>query len=257
MNTHIRDNLLQTAPALVTTNGDIVYATAASAMTRLGIGASNTVLIVSGGIPAWSASLTLGGAGTALTVTNNAQINSVGIGVAPDGGAGTLDALGVIRARSATFVAPSAGASLEISYRSANDAAFITCYNRSTSAYKSLTIDALAMFLSPNSTGNVKIGGTVTRATTEGNNHLDIFDGTAPVGTLAAGISLYSTAGELRVMDSGGTATLLSPHDDAGYWIFDSKDTVTGRRLRIDVERLLRAVNERFGLDFIKEFIDA
>lgn len=108
-----------------------------------------------------------------------------------------------------------------------------------------------------NPTGNVKIAGTATRATTEGTNHLDIFDGTAPVGTLANGCSIYSTAGELRVMDAAGNATLISPHDEDGYWIFESKDTVTGRRLRIDVEKMLRAINERFGWDFVKEFASA
>lgn len=100
-------------------------------------------------------------------------------------------------------------------------------------------------------TGNVKIAGSATRGTTEGTNHLDIFDGTAPVGTLANGISLYSTSGELRVMDAGGTATLLSPHDDDNYWIFDSVDTRTGRKLKIEVEKLLRFLNDHFNLDYI------
>lgn len=36
--THVRDNLLETAPAKVTTAGDIVYATGANAIARLGLG---------------------------------------------------------------------------------------------------------------------------------------------------------------------------------------------------------------------------
>ncbi len=103
--------------------------------------------------------------------------------------------------------------------------------------------------------GNVKIGGSASRATTEGAKYLDIFDGTAPVGTLANGISLYSTSGELRVMDAAGNATLLSPHDRNGYWIYDSVSP-TGRRLRIDMERMVRAINEKFGWDFIKEYFE-
>lgn len=102
--------------------------------------------------------------------------------------------------------------------------------------------------------GNVKIAGTALRGTTEGTNHLDIFDGTAPVGTLANGVSLYSTSGELRVMDAAGNATLLSPHEkDTNYWIYDSVDTVTGARLRIDVEQLLRKLNEMFGWNFVHD----
>ena len=104
--------------------------------------------------------------------------------------------------------------------------------------------------------GNLKIGGTATRATTEGTNKLELFDGTAPVGTLAAGISLYSTAGELRVMDSGGTATLLSPHNKQGEWIFFSKNTRTGQVLRIDMERLMRLLDTQFGGGYIHEYVE-
>lgn len=104
------------------------------------------------------------------------------------------------------------------------------------------------------SAGNLKIAGTAVRGTTEGTNHLDIFDGAAPVGTLTDGISLYSTAGELRVMDAAGNATLLSPHDrKTNEWIYDSVDTRTGRRLRIDMERMLKMLNEVFGWNFIHE----
>jgi hypothetical protein len=108
------------------------------------------------------------------------------------------------------------------------------------------------------SSGNsVMIGGTAARATTAGTNRLDIFDGTAPVGTLANGVSFYSTAGEARVMDAAGNATLLSPHDArTNEWIFHSKHTPTGKVLRIDVERLLKFVNDHFGLDAVQEFIE-
>jgi hypothetical protein len=108
------------------------------------------------------------------------------------------------------------------------------------------------------SSGNsVMIGGAAARATTAGTNRLDIFDGTAPVGTLANGVSFYSTAGEARVMDAAGNATLLSPHDtETNEWIFHSKHTPTGKVLRIDVERLLKFVNDHFGLDAVQEFIE-
>jgi hypothetical protein len=46
-------DMSMTAAAKVTTNGDIVYATSANPLARLGIGSSAQVLTVSGGIPAW------------------------------------------------------------------------------------------------------------------------------------------------------------------------------------------------------------
>jgi len=104
---------------------------------------------------------------------------------------------------------------------------------------------------------NLKLGGTADRATTAGTNHFDIFDGTAPVGTLANGISLYSSSGEAYVMDAAGNATLFSPHDAVtNEWIFRSKHTPTGKVLKIDVERLLKFVNDHFGLDAVHEFIE-
>lgn len=101
---------------------------------------------------------------------------------------------------------------------------------------------------------NLKVAGTAVRGTTEGTNHIDIFDGTAPVGTLANGISLYSTSGELRVADAGGNATLLSPHDHStNEWIFYSVNTTTGKVLRIDMERMMRDLNARLGGGYIHE----
>jgi hypothetical protein len=105
--------------------------------------------------------------------------------------------------------------------------------------------------------GNLKIGGTAARATTPGTNQIILFNGTAPVGTLTGGVSFYSTAGEARVMDAAGNATLLSPHDKAtNEWIYDSVYTPTGQRLRIRMEAMMKAINDHFGWDFIEEFAE-
>ena len=104
---------------------------------------------------------------------------------------------------------------------------------------------------------NLKIGGTAARATTAGTAQLVLFDGTAPAGTLANGVSFYSAAGEANVMDAAGNATLLSPHDsETNEWIFRSKHTPTGKVLKIDVEKMLRFINEHFGLDMVHEFTE-
>jgi hypothetical protein len=105
--------------------------------------------------------------------------------------------------------------------------------------------------------GNTKINGTANRATTEGTAQLVIFNGTAPVGTLTNGVSLYSASGELRVMDAAGNSTLLSPHDhETNEWIYYSKNTATGKVLRIDMERMMRAIDEKLGGGFIHEYTE-
>ena len=56
------------------------------------------------------------------------------------------------------------------------------------------------------SAGNVLIGGTAARGTTAGTAHLDLFNGTAPAGTLTNGVSLYSDSGDLKFMNAAGDA---------------------------------------------------
>jgi hypothetical protein len=54
--------------------------------------------------------------------------------------------------------------------------------------------------------GNTLIGGTGVRASTAGSALVNIFNGTAPVGTLTSGISLYSASGDFNFMDATGGA---------------------------------------------------
>lgn len=58
MNAHVRDNFSETAPAKVTTAGDIVYATASNTLSRLAIGSAGAVLVTNQAAtaPRWSSS---------------------------------------------------------------------------------------------------------------------------------------------------------------------------------------------------------
>jgi hypothetical protein len=81
-----------TSPALTTptistatTNGDLLYGTGSGALARLGIGASATVLTVSGGIPSWAAPAAassanyslLNAGGTALTAAATITVSGI------------------------------------------------------------------------------------------------------------------------------------------------------------------------------------
>ena len=61
------------------------------------------------------------------------------------------------------------------------------------------------------SVGNLLVGGSAARGTTVGAAHLDLFNGTAPAGTLTNGVSLYSDSGDLKFMNAAGDAF------DVGY----------------------------------------
>lgn len=103
--------------------------------------------------------------------------------------------------------------------------------------------------------GNLNVGVAPTaRATTEPVGAINLVNGTAPVGAAANTVTLYAAAGELRVMDAGGNSTLLSPHDDDGYWVYDSVDTVSGKHVHIDMERFIVALAAKFP-DELAQFV--
>jgi len=63
LNTHLRDNLLETGPAKVTTQGDLLYATAANALARLAKGTADQQLRMNAGAtaPEWATLLPAAG----------------------------------------------------------------------------------------------------------------------------------------------------------------------------------------------------
>lgn len=107
---------------------------------------------------------------------------------------------------------------------------------------------------------NIEIGhiAVVARSSTSPTNALNIFNGTAPSGTLANGVTLYSkdvtSSAELHVMDEAGNETLLSPHDPlTGEWVFSSTQTVSGKKLTIRMEAMMRRLDEMLGGGYIEE----
>lgn len=67
-----------------------------------------------------------------------------------------------------------------------------------------------------------KIGSTANHATTAGTNVISVFNGTAPVGTLANGVSFFSQSGLPRMIDASGNAFTV------GYRNIPAVGTKTG-----------------------------
>lgn len=101
--------------------------------------------------------------------------------------------------------------------------------------------------------GNVGIGTTNPGGGT-GRSVLSLANSTAAPTALANTTHLYSLTGEGYWMDAAGNVTLQTPHDpETGEWIFFSKNTRTGRVVRVDMERLVKAVEEVTGKKFMIE----
>ncbi|MBD3384615.1 hypothetical protein GF407_06775 [candidate division KSB1 bacterium] len=68
---------------------------------------------------------------------------------------------------------------------------------------------------------------------------------------------LYSNTGELYAIDGSGNTTLLSPHDrKTGEWIFYSKNIKTGRVVRVDMEQMIRDIEELTGNAYLQEWTE-
>ena len=67
-----------------------------------------------------------------------------------------------------------------------------------------------------------------------------------------AGVYAKDVSGtvELFAIDDAGNATQLSPHDANGEWVYNSRNTKTGKRVLIQMERLVAKLAERFPEDF-------
>jgi len=108
------------------------------------------------------------------------------------------------------------------------------------------------------SAGNMGLGVSSETAFGGGQGVFSIGESvTVPTANPVSAALFYVELGGMYVYDSSGTATLLSPHDPkTGEWIFLSKNTITGRELRVEMEQLVKYLDDTFGTDFVKEFQD-
>ena len=57
----------------------------------------------------------------------------------------------------------------------------------------------------------------------------------------------------MYVMDAGGTATKISPHNAEGEWEFYSVNKKTNKKVRINMEKMIRKLEEFTGESFIED----
>jgi len=75
--------------------------------------------------------------------------------------------------------------------------------------------------------------------------------------TLADHAHIYAkddtSSAEVYVRDEAGNVTKLSPHNEKGEWEYYSKNTKTGKVVRVNMEEMVRDIEKLTGKTYIKE----
>ena len=101
--------------------------------------------------------------------------------------------------------------------------------------------------------GNVGIG-TPSPGGGTGSSILSLYNTSAVPTALTNAVHIYASGGRGYCMDSLGNLTLTTPHDPVtGEWIFYSENVKTGKVVRINMEQLVKAVEEATGKKFMTE----
>ena len=93
--------------------------------------------------------------------------------------------------------------------------------------------------------------------------YVDVQDGPMHLEVLASdpsGVtnraSLYSkdvsSSAELFVRDEAGNVTQISPHNTEGEWTYYSENNITGKRFKVNMEKMIRKLQEITGENFIE-----
>ena len=86
---------------------------------------------------------------------------------------------------------------------------------------------------------------------------LAVKNGTAPTVQGADQAYLYAkddaSESHIYTMDEGGNETKLGPHNENNEWEFYSRNVKTGKVMRVNMERMIRKLEEFTGDTFIEE----
>ena len=127
--------------------------------------------------------------------------------------------------------------------------------NNAANDYGALSVDNLSgIWIDQLTAGTVNNYGIVLDGDGAGS---DVSFGYFSDGIYSGRPRLYSNGGRLYAQDSSGFNTILSPHDpETGEWIFYSKNTNNGKVVRVNMEKLVKAVEKLTGENFMIETIE-
>ena len=122
-----------------------------------------------------------------------------------------------------------------------------------TDSQVNISSSAKALRCDTDSGNNVFTVEDATTSFISGSGDLLTMDDTTAPPTPSSAAHLYAKSGEMYVMDTGGNETQISPHDEDGEWQYFSRNTRTGKVVRIRMEKMIRKLEELTGETFIEE----
>ena len=114
-----------------------------------------------------------------------------------------------------------------------------------------------------NVNGNDLISTGTNPVVLKPSTYVDVQDGPMHLEVLASdpsGVtnraSIYSkdvsSSAELFVRDEAGNVTQISPHNTEGEWVYYSENSITGKRFKVNMEKMIRKLQEITGENFIE-----
>ena len=259
MNEQVRDNGLLTAPAIMTTAGDIMYASAANTPARLAKSTSSTRVLTNTGtsnVPAWAqvtltsgvtGSLPVANGGTAATSAGIAAFNSI-TGYSAAGATGTTST-NLVFSTSPTFTTPVLGTPSSGTLTSCTGLpeAGLAVSNSPTNGYMltaqsgdagGMTWAAASSGLSAASQAEMLAASSNTVAATPGRtqNHPGVAKGWADVNGDGSNNAGYNVASTGRDATGEYTVTWATDFSAAEYAVGVTVQSVGPRMARIDAK---------------------
>jgi hypothetical protein len=62
-----------------------------------------------------------------------------------------------------------------------------------------------------------------------------------------------ASSSEVYVRDEAGNITKISPHNEQGEWEYFSRNVKTGKTVRINMEEMIRDIEQLTGKTYIKD----
>jgi len=231
MTTHVKNNFDVTAPAVLTTAGDILYASGSNAPARLAKGSNGNILHQASCVPAWTASPSF----TGLTLSGALDVNGT---IDYDGtdvdmlSSGDIDLVSSANAAAAIYIAQSTGTSGTVKIH-ADTGTSVTEGAESINILSDVGGVGIRSTANLANAVNITVdGGTTSTMTLFNDQGTSVTEGAASIALVsdAGGVELRSTANlanAINITNDGGSTGTITIFNDQGTSVTEGAESIS------------------------------